>query len=128
MALRSRRLLQVDDLVLQWGGLSLGICPERILSGRPGQNERPERMHGTLKAKAALLPREHFVSQQRAFDGFLKEYHPVRPHEALAQQTPSPADQKSNRPYPKRIPDIDYPAHFKVLKTDPNGVVSFGHT
>ena len=128
MALRSRRFLQVDDLVLQWGGLSLGIRPERIMPGRPGQNGRHERMHRTLKAKAALLPRENFASQPRAFDGFLKEYHPVRPHEALAQQTPSSADQKSNRPYPKRIPDIDDPAHFEVLKTDPNGVVSFGHT
>jgi putative transposase len=85
-------------------------------------------MHRTLKAEVANPPRANFKSQQQAFDRFLEEYNEVRPHEALAQQTPASAYRKSNRPYPKKLPDIDYPSHFEVLKTYPNGVISFSHT
>src|SRR5256885_7950006 len=98
----------LSRLAVWW--IRLGIVPERIMPGRPDQNGRHERMHRTLKAEAANPPRPSFVTQQRAFDQFLKEYNEVRPHEALAQQTPASAYQKSNRPYPKRLPDIDYPS------------------
>jgi transposase InsO family protein len=116
----------LSRLAIWW--IKLGIRPERIMPGRPDQNGRHERMHRTLKAEAATPPSANFAAQQRMFDRFLKEYNEVRPHEALAQQTPASAYKKSNRPYPKRVPDIDYPAHFEVLKTYPNGVLSFGHT
>lgn len=116
----------LSRLAIWW--IKLGIRPERIMPGRPDQNGRHERMHRTLKAEAANPPRANFKQQQRAFDDFKKEYNQVRPHEALGQQTPTSAYQKSNRPYPKKLPEIDYPSHFKVFKTYPNGVISFNHT
>ena len=116
----------LSRLAIWW--IRLGIRPERIMPGRPDQNGRHERMHRTLKAEAASPPRGSFPAQQKAFDKFLREYNEIRPHEALLQETPASAYQKSNRPYPKRLPDIDYPSHFEVLKTYPNGVISFNHT
>lgn len=116
----------LSRLAIWW--IKLGIRPERIMPGRPDQNGRHERMHRTLKAEAAHPPRANFKLQQKAFDQFKKEYNHVRPHEALGQQTPASAYKKSNRPYPKRLPELDYPSHFKVFKTYPNGVISFNHT
>lgn len=116
----------LSRLAIWW--IKLGIRPERILPGRPDQNGRHERMHRTLKAEAATPPRGNFSAQQRAFNSFLNEYNFVRPHEALAQQTPASAYKKSTRPFPKKLPEIDYPSHFTVFKTYPNGVISFGHT
>ncbi len=116
----------LSRLAIWW--IKLGIRPERIMPGRPDQNGRHERMHRTLKAEAAQPPRANFKLQQKAFKHFVKEYNYVRPHEALAQQTPATAYRKSLRPYPKRLPEPDYPSHFKVLKTYPNGVISFNHS
>jgi putative transposase len=116
----------LSRLAIWW--IKLGIRPERIMPGRPDQNGRHERMHRTLKAEAAHPPRTNFKLQQRAFDKFVQEYNYERPHESLAQQTPASAYQKSTRSFPKRLPDVEYPSHFKVFKTYPNGVISFNHT
>jgi putative transposase len=116
----------ISRLALWW--IRLGIRPERIMPGRPDQNGRHERMHRTLKAEAATPPRSSFTSQQRAFNNFREEYNKVRPHESLDQKTPASIYHRSNRPFPKKLPDIEYPAHFEVLKSYPNGVISFRHT
>ncbi|HXV64102.1 MAG TPA: IS481 family transposase [Vicinamibacteria bacterium] len=118
------------------GGLSrlsvwwirLGIHPERILPGRPEQNGRHERMHRTLKSETAKPPRSSFRAQQRALDQFRSEYNEIRPHEALGQQVPASLYRPSLRAYPRRLPEIDYPDHFQVRRTYPNGMVSFGCT
>jgi transposase InsO family protein len=118
------------------GGLSrlsvwwirLGIRPERILPGRPDQNGRHERMHSTLKSETVKPPRSSFRAQQRAFDQFRKEYNEIRPHEALGQQTPASRYRPSRRPYPRQLPEINYPGHFQVRQTYPNGMISFKST
>ena len=116
----------ISRLAVWW--IKLGIRPERIMPGRPDQNGRHERMHRTLKAEAALPPKTTFAAQQRAFDSFLKEYNEIRPHEALGQMSPASVYKPSLRPFPRQVPDLDYPSHFKVFKTYPNGVISFDQT
>jgi transposase InsO family protein len=116
----------LSRLAIWW--IRLGIRPERIAPGRPDQNGRHERMHSTLKAEVCRPPRSSFRAQQRAFDAFQTEYNEVRPHEALGQETPSSLYKLSLREYPRRLPDLEYPAHFKVERVYPNGVISLEST
>ena len=114
----------LSRLAVWW--IRLGIRPERILPGRPDQNGRHERMHSTLKAETARPPRASFAAQQRAFDRFQAEYNNERPHEALGQQVPSSLYRPSLRPYPRRLPQPEYPPRFETRLAYPNGVISFG--
>jgi transposase InsO family protein len=113
----------LSRLAVWW--IRLGIRPERIKPGRPDQNGRHERMHSTLKAEVCRPPSSSFSAQQRAFDEFRNEYNNVRPHEALGQETPASKYQPSARPFPSRLPEIEYPSHFHVVRVYPNGVISF---
>jgi transposase InsO family protein len=116
----------LSRLAIWW--IHLGIRPERILPGRPDQNGRHERMHLTLKAECCRPPRSSFRSQQRAFDAFQQEYNVLRPHEALSQQTPTSLYQRSIRRLPRHLPELEYPTHFQLARTYPNGVISFAST
>jgi transposase InsO family protein len=114
----------LSRLAVWW--IRLGIRPERIRPGRPDQNGRHERMHSTLKAETARPPRSSFSAQQRAFDRFQAEYNDERPHEALGQEVPASLYRPSLRGYPRRLPEVEYPAHFETRLAYPNGVISFG--
>jgi len=109
---------------LSLGGLSrlsvwfikLGIMPERIDSGHPEQNPRHERMHRTLKEAAAIPPKHNLLEQQQAFENFKYEFNYERPHESLAQKPPSSVYRASVRPYPLRIPQLEYDDDVIVKK------------
>jgi transposase InsO family protein len=83
----SRAIAGLSRLAVWW--MKLGIVPERIAAGHPEQNGRHERMHRTLKQETASPPTTNRRAQQRAFDRFRQQYNQVRPHEALAMQTPA---------------------------------------
>ena len=111
------------------GGLSrlnvwwirLGIRIEHITPGSPQENGRHERMHLTLKLDTALPPQRSLVAQQKAFDQFRREYNEERPHEALANHTPTELYQPSTRSYPSQLPEIIYPQHFEVRSVHHSG-------
>lgn len=86
----------------------LGILPERIKPGRPDQNGRHERMHRTLGEEAVCPPQPTLHRQQRAFDDFRTVYNDQRPHEALGQQPPTRLYWPSPRPFPRRLPELEY--------------------
>ena len=52
---------------------------------------------------------------------FRSEYNRERPHEALGQCTPASVYAPSARPYPGRLPPLEYPAHFEVRRVSRNG-------
>jgi transposase InsO family protein len=116
----------LSRLAVWW--IRLGIRPERIMPGRPDQNGRHERMHSTLKAETARPPGGSLRGQQRRFQAFCQEYNHERPHEALDYDTPASRYEPSLRPYPRRLLEPDYPAHFRVERAYPNGVISFRGT
>ena len=110
-------------LTVRW--VKLGIWPERIAPGRPDQNGCHERMHRTLKAETAAPPRPTARAQQRAFMRFQREFNTVRPHEALGQLPPASRYAPSPRPYPRRLPEPAYPAHFEVRRVRHSGEIKW---
>jgi len=108
----SAGLARLSRLSVWW--IKLGIHPELIEPGCPQQNGTHERMHRTLKAEATRPPAGSFAAQQRCFNSFRTIFNEQRPHEALNQSTPADLFTPSWRPYPARVPPIEYPAHFEV--------------
>lgn len=101
--------------------LKLGIRLERIEPGEPQQNGRHERMHRTLKEDTTQPAAGTLRQQQQKFDSFRKEYNEQRPHEALHFTTPASHYEPSPRPYPARVPEVEYPGHFALRKIEPSG-------
>jgi transposase InsO family protein len=96
--------------------LQLGITHQRITPGSPQQNGAHERMHKTLKAKVTRPPAANLNLQQRVFNSFRRTYNDIRPHEALADETPASLWTPSTRPYPDRITPPAYPGHVEVRR------------
>jgi hypothetical protein len=63
------------------------------------------------------------AAQQRVFNRFRREYNEERPHEALGQVPPASWYGSSPRPYPARLPALEYPAHWEVRRVSRNGGV-----
>jgi putative transposase len=105
--------------------IKLGIVPQRIEAGHPEQNGRHERMHRTLKEAAASPPKANRRMQQRAFDQFRREYNEVRPHQALAMETPESVYRSSPRPFPGRVPEPEYDTTMKVRHVFKHGQFFF---
>ena len=110
---------RLSQLSVWW--IRLGIYPELIEPAHPQQNGRHERFHKTLKAETARPPKGHLASQQRRFNAFREEYNEERPHEALGQEVPASRYQASPRPFPKRLPSIEYPGHYEKRLVSRNG-------
>lgn len=96
--------------------IKLGIRPIRGRPHHPQDNGRHERMHRTLKAETTRPPSFGNQAQQRRFNAFRKEYNFERPHEALGQKPPARLYRPSPRPFPSRINDVEYPAHYEVRR------------
>jgi transposase InsO family protein len=105
--------------------IKLGISPERIEPGHPEQNGRHERMHRSLKEATAKPPMSTLQMQQRAFNEFVHEYNFQRPHEALGQKTPASIYEPSPRPYPARVPKVEYDHNVEVRQVRHNGEIKW---
>jgi transposase InsO family protein len=103
--------------------LRLGISLERIRPAHPEENGRHERMHRTLKAETTRPPRSNILQQQECFDTFVQEFNNERPHEALAMKFPADVYSSSPRPYPPKLPELNYPVHDDVLRVSPKGLI-----
>ena len=113
----------LSQLNVWW--LRLGIQHQRILPGQPQQNGAHERMHRTLKAEACRPPQATVRAQQRAFDAFRTLYNLERPHTALGGVPPGSQYVPSPRPYPARLPPLEYPGHYLVKRVTNAGTFRF---
>lgn len=114
---------RLSRLSVWW--IRLGIEPVLIQPGHPEQNARHERMHRTLKARTARPPAACMRSQQRSFDDFRREFNHDRPHEGLDMKRPAEVYTPSNRPYPRKTPDVEYPGHYEVRRVRRNGEIKW---
>jgi hypothetical protein len=112
-------IARLSKLSVWW--IRLGIFPELIEPAHPQQNGRHERMHRTLKEETTHPPAANQRAQQRKFNDFRYEYNHLRPHEAIGLKPPASLYVPSNRPYPKKLPPIEYPDHFEVRYVSGNG-------
>lgn len=115
------------------GGLSdlsvwlirLGITPERIRPGQPQENGAHERMHKTMKQETANPPKSNPYQQERAFSRFRGDYNEIRPHESLSMKAPGDLYVPSTRPFPRKLPEVEYPAGSIVRFVTSNGTINF---
>lgn len=114
----------LSRLSMWW--LRLGVRHERIEAGHPEQNGRHERMHRTLKAETASPPRASLRQQQLAFERFEQEYNYERPHEALQNRTPAELYTPSARSFPRRLPELEYPAGVVMRRISQQGSLKWG--
>ena len=82
-------------------------------------------MHRTLKRHVTHPVQRTGAAQQQAFDEFRAEYNTLRPHEWLNQDTPGSRYRPSPRPFPNRLPPLEYPEHFVVKKITTGGTFRF---
>jgi transposase InsO family protein len=116
----------LSRLAVWW--IRLGIRPDRIQPGHPEENARHERMHATLAQETTQPPQATGRAQQRCFDRFRAIFNHERPHEALGQQPPAALYYHSPRPFPERLPELEYPAHAELRRVYPNGAIKWhGH-
>lgn len=113
----------LSQLNVWW--MHLGIQHQRIRPASPQENGAHERMHRTLKANAIRPPRGNLAAQQRAFNAFRQEYNEERPHEYLKGKTPASQYRPSPRPFPERLPPIEYPGHYTVKRVTNAGTIRF---
>lgn len=110
----------LSQLSVWW--VKLGILPERIDPGKPQQNGRHERMHGTLKLEAVTTGSKAEV-QQKAFDEWRADFNQSRPHEALENRVPADVYRPSSRPYPAAVGDPDYPDTLEIRRVTNTGCI-----
>lgn len=104
--------------------IELGVEPVRIKPGRPDQNGIHERMHRTLKDWITQHPQSSPRSQQRSFDAFRKEFNHIRPHQSLGQKPPTSAF-RPYRPFPSRVPPLEYDTNMDVRTVNANGEIKW---
>lgn len=113
----------LSRLAMWW--LRLGIRHERIEPGCPQQNGRHERMHQTLQQETASPPRDNLRQQQQSFQRFQFEYNQQRPHQALNYRTPGQLYVASARPYPSRLPELEYVPGVELRRISQQGSVKW---
>lgn len=104
----------------------LGVRVTFSAPGHPQTNGKDERFHRSLKAE--VLAGRSFTEltyTQRLFDDWRHVYNHERPHDALGLAVPASRYKASQRPFPNRLPEIEYSPIDQVIRVGWNGQVRF---
>jgi len=107
--------------------IRLGVT---VLHGRPYHPQtqgKEERFHRTLGLEVlARRPTWQSLNEvQRAFDTWRNVYNLRRPHEALGYAAPASRYQPSARPFPAKLPPLEYAPGDQVRKVQQKGLIHF---
>ena len=104
--------------------LRLGVRVSHSRPFHPQTQGKDERFHRTLKVE---LLRDHAWRDlhecQVRFTDWRDQYNCQRPHEALQMQVPAARYRVSRRPFPERLPTVEYPSDSLVRRVQKNGVI-----
>ena len=103
--------------------VNLGIRVEFIRPAHPQDNGAHEQMHRELKAEAAWPVSSSVRAQQRRLERWRRYYNLERPHEALAQQTPSRKYRRSSNKYRLPVRHWKYAPSWAVRRVRSNGQI-----
>jgi putative transposase len=104
--------------------IKAGVIPDYIDPGKPEQNGRHERMHGTLKAEA-VFPEISLHEQRIKLEEFQTYYNFERPHEGINQLTPGSIYKPSNRVWSGKLKPPEYDDCYKKYKVRASGQIKF---
>ena len=103
-----------------------GVIPVFSDPASPQQNGRHERMHRDLKAYCRTRMGSTLAKQQVIMDSFVEEYNNIRPHEAIKMKTPQSVHIPSERIYPEKKTEYEYPFNHKKIKVTVSGAARWG--
>jgi putative transposase len=102
--------------------IKAGVIPDFIDPGKPQQNGRHERMHGTLK-REYIKAEYSFKEQIKKFDEFQEYFNYERPHESIGQVTPGSIYTPSNRIWNGKFRSPEYDDSYKKVKVEVSGQI-----
>jgi transposase InsO family protein len=107
--------------------IRLGVTVSHGRPYHPQTQGKDERFHATLNLEViARRPSwTGLVEVQQAFDLWRDVYNLERPHEALAYEAPASRYQPSSRPFPAKLPPIEYDRGDLVRRVDVKGRVYY---
>jgi len=110
--------------------IRLGINVSHSRPFHPQTNGKDERFHRTLNAEVIQGKRFKSLEHvQESFDRWRPIYNCERPHEGIDDNVPIDRYHPSNRPYPEKLPSIEYGPGDIVRKVCQGGIVSYkGHS
>lgn len=115
-------ILSLTSLSAWW--ITLGIIPDRIEKGRPGQNGSLERLHADIAAEIEKKIPGGRRANQAALDIWREEYNTVRPNEAIGMRIPAEVYTPSERKYEGDFDELEYPPCFLSRKVSNDGTIS----
>lgn len=116
----SHSLCGLSRLSAWW--IKLGIVPNFIPPASPQYNGGHERMHRDMANDLQTHPAKNLHQQQAVADVWRDDFNYIRPHDALADKTPSQVYKKSKYIYKRSEASLEYPARMLKRYVNKQGV------
>ncbi len=106
--------------------MRVGVAVHHGRPRHPQTQGKEERFHRTLEAEVLRGQTwADLTACQVRFDQWRREYNAERPHEAVGMQPPVTRYQPSARPFPARLPPVEYAAGATVRRVRDGGRIEF---